>query len=150
MNAQDCGRGWPHRIARRIPAVILEQPWALFVMGLCVISGMTTFLGPAPGSIETTLPRFVVYLWSGTLVAGASAGLVGLLRPNLRRVELAGLVWLGTAAIVYGATIMLRFGLGGIVPGSIVLGFGAAALVRALAVYVAYEVARRVTHPEAE
>lgn len=124
------------------------QPWAFFVKGLCVLSGLTTFVGPAPGSIEATLPRPVVLLWSLTLVCGAAAGLAGLLRPNLRTVEIAGLVWLGTAALVYAVTILLRFRLDGLVPTGIVLGFGVAAFVRALAVYVTYEVARRVAPPE--
>lgn len=131
-------------LSRLLPTVVLEQPWAIFIKALCILSGVTTFAGPAPGSIEAVLPRPIVYLWSSTLVLGAAAALWGLLRPRARRLEIAGLIWLGTAACVYAATIWLRFGLGGAIPSGIVGGFGTAALIRALAVYVSYEIARMV------
>lgn len=143
------GRGWPNRIARRLPAVLLAEPWAFFVKSLCIVSGLTTFVGPAPGSIEQVLPAPLVYLWSATLVLGASAGLYGLARPGARRIEITGLIWLGTAALVYAGAIALRAGLAGMVPASIVLAFGMAALIRALAVYLAYEIAVRAATPEA-
>ena len=139
-------RSWPVRIARHIPALVLEQPWALFVKSLCLVSGLTTFLG-RPGSIEATFPGWVQLAWSLTLVCGAVAGLAGLLRPRWRSVEVAGLVWLGTAALVYGAAVLLRFRLEGVVAGSIVVAFGAAALVRALAVYVAWDIIERAANP---
>jgi hypothetical protein len=138
-------KSWARKIARMLPPVVLNQPWAIFIKSLCIFSGFSTFLGPPPGSIESVLPGPIVYLWASTLIAGASAALFGLLRPAHRRIELAGLIWLGTAAIVYAVTLTTRAAAGGAVPGGIVLGFGLAALVRALAVYVSYEIVRRVT-----
>jgi len=135
---------WPFRLAHKLPPVLLDQPWALFIKALCLISGATTFVGPAPGSIEATLPAPVVYLWSATLVIGASAGLYGLLRPHAWRVEIAGLIWLGTASVVYGLALLVRFQLDGAVATAIVVGFGAAALTRALAVHVTYSIATTV------
>jgi hypothetical protein len=132
---------WPFRLARVIPSVVLDEPWALFVKTLCILSGVTTFIGPTPGTIESSLPQPVVYLWSATLVLGAGCGLVGLLRPQWRGLEITGLIWLGTAAAVYSVTIFVRFGFAGAVAGSVVLAFALAALVRALAVYVTYELA---------
>jgi hypothetical protein len=132
---------WPERLAHRLPTVVLDQPWAIFIKALCIVSGLTTFLGPAPGSIESTLPRMVVYLWSATLVLGASAGLYGVLRPQHRRIEEAGLIWLGTAACVYGVTVLVQFRIAGAVPAGILLAFGLAALTRALAVHVSYAIA---------
>lgn len=132
---------WPFRLAHRLPTVVLDQPWAIFIKGLCVLSGLTTFLGPAPGSIESTLPVPVVYVWSATLVLGATAGLYGMLRPAAWLVEVAGLIWLGTAALVYGLTVLVQFRLDGAVPASILVAFGLAALTRALAVHVSYAIA---------
>lgn len=134
--------GWPNRIALHLPPVLLDQPWGIFIKALCIISGLATFVGPQPGSLEATLPRVLVYLWSATLVLGASFGLWGLIRPKAWRLEIAGLIWLGTASIVYALAILFHAGIKGAVPGAIILGFGLAALVRSLAVYVCYEVAR--------
>lgn len=136
---------WPFRLARLLPPILLEQPWAIFVKGLCIVSGLTTFFGPQPGSIQALLSRPVQVGWSVCLVAGAACGLWGMLRPAFWRVEVTGLIWLGTAAIVYAITIMLRFGLAGVIAGGITLGLGLAAMVRALAVYVTVEIARDVS-----
>lgn len=134
--------GWPNRVALHLPPILLDQPWGIFVKVLCVISGLGTFVGPQPGSLEATLPRALVFLWSITLVLGATFALCGLFRPKVWRLEVAGLIWLGTASIVYGVAILAHAGWSGAVPGSIILGFGLASLVRSLAVYVTYEVAR--------
>lgn len=139
------GRSILPRIARKLPSVVLWQPWGLFVKVLCIFSGITAFFGP-PGSITQALPPTVVLLWNITLVGGASAGLYGLLRP-LPQVEVAGLIWLGTASIVYAVAIIASLGLPGFVAAGIVGAFGLAALVRALAVYVSYEIARRAANP---
>jgi hypothetical protein len=142
-------RGWPSRVARVLPPIVLYEPWALFIKGLCIVSGLSTFAGPKPGSIEASLPQGWVYAWSACLVIGATAGLYGLLRPEQRRVEIAGLIWLGTASLVYGVTIAARFQAGGAVAAGIVLAFAFAAFFRALGVYVSYEIARRVVSSEA-
>jgi hypothetical protein len=134
--------GWPNRVALHLPPVLLDQPWGIFIKFLCIVSGLATFVGPRPGSLEATLPQALVFLWSFTLVLGASFALWGLLRPKVWRLEVAGLIWLGTASIVYGVAILANAGFKGAVPGCIILGFGLAALVRSLAVYVTYEVAR--------
>lgn len=136
------GGSWAVRVARHIPTIVLAEPWAIFIKSLCIVSGLTTFAGPAPGSIEQALPPLAAYGWAVTLVAGAGSALYGLLRPRSQRIEISGLIWLGTAAVVYALAILLRFRIDGLIAGGIVLGFGAAALVRALAVYVTYEVAR--------
>lgn len=136
-------------LARAIPTTVLEQPWAVFIKSLCVVSGLTTFAGPAPGSIESTLPEPVVYAWATTLVMGASASLYGLLRARGHRLEIAGLIWLGTASLVYAGTLVVRLDAGSAVAAGIVFGFGLAALTRALAVYVSYEIAVKVTEEAA-
>lgn len=138
-------RGWPTLVARHIPAVVLAEPWAFFVKSLCIVSGLSTFVGPAPGSIDAALPPALVFLWSATLVGGSAAALYGLVRPNRQRVEITGLIWLGTAAVVYAAAILAAFRLDGLVAAGIVLAFGLAALIRALAVYVTVEIVRRAT-----
>lgn len=141
MNAAAARRRLAVTIARHIPPAVLAEPWAIFVKALCVASGLTTLAGPAPGSLEDTLPQVMVTIWSVTLVCGGAAGLAGLLTTT-RRLEVAGLLWLGTAAMVYALTILITRGLVGAVPGGIVLAFGLAAFVRALAVYASYELAR--------
>lgn len=128
-------------IARRIPPVLLNEPWAIFVKSLCVASGSATLAGPPPGSLEDNLPRAMVTLWSITLICGGLAGLIGLL-SSTRRLEVAGLVWLGTAALVYAAAVLVTRGFVAAFAGSMVLAFGLAALTRALAVYASYELAR--------
>lgn len=122
--------------------MFLYQPWGVFIKTLCVITGLASFIGPSPGSIEAALPHILVLIWSVTLITGALCGLYGLFRPRAYRVEIAGLIWLGTASIVYAIAILAHVGISGAVPGGIIMGFGLAALVRALAVYVTFEVAR--------
>lgn len=140
-------RRWPIRLALVIPEVFLDQPWGIFIKALCVISGLATFVGPQPGSLQESLPEEMVFLWSITLVVGALCGLIGLFQPRVWRLEVAGLIWLGTASIVYAIAIFAQAGFRGAVPGGIIMGFGLAALVRALAVYVTYEVARIAIEP---
>jgi hypothetical protein len=136
-------RGLLYRTARLIPAVVLDQPWAIFIKALCFVSGLTTFAGPKPGTIEATLPTPIVYGWATTLVAGSLLGLIGLGSRRRQHYEVAGLIWLGTAATVYAVTIALRFGSGGAVAAGIVFAFGLSAFVRALAVYLTVELARQ-------
>lgn len=144
MPSTNAGHGWPVRIARHIPAIVLAEPWAIFIKALCILSGLTALFGPEPGAIGRELPHWSALLWAVILVAGASSALYGLLRPQTA-VEVAGLIWLGTAALVYAGAILLRFQLSSVVGGSMVLGFGLAALTRALAVHVTYELAKQVT-----
>lgn len=141
-------KAWQLRLARHLPTIVLTEPWALFIKGLCIISGLTTFVGPAPGSIQAQLPQLVVTLWSITLVGGALTSLIGLFKTTLWRLEISGLIWLGTAALVYAACIATRFRVDGAVATGIIVGFGLAALFRALGVYVTYEVARQAAIQE--
>jgi hypothetical protein len=126
--------------------VVLAEPWAIFVKALCIASGITALAGPRPGSLSAILPPALVMVWNLTLVLGAALSLVGLLRVHLR-LEVAGLIWLGTASLVYAVAIALRFGLSGVVAAAIVAAFALAAFTRCLALYAALALARRATGP---
>jgi hypothetical protein len=127
------------RLARRLPPLLLEEPWALFIKGACVLSGASYLaqLGTA-GSIQQLLPRPVVLLWNVDLLLGGALGLAGLLnRERRRRVEVAGLLLLGASTAVYAIAIVAVAGRRGIVPALLVGSFGAAAYLRALGVWAA-------------
>lgn len=113
-----------------------RHPFQLFLLALCIVSGLPTLLGanPGPASIEALLPELMVRVWSFMLVVGAAISLIGAAlknRVNGILVEQVGLVMVGVAAVFYafGIFIVIGFQVGAI-SASIILGFGAACLYR--------------------
>lgn len=115
-----------------------RHPLIVFLLGLCVISGLGIGLGaPAPGSIEEQLPSVGVLVWALALGGGATTVLVGLaLQANHQRLvvgvllEQVGVVVLGFAAIIYSAAALVTVGWSGLLPAGTTLTFGIACLYR--------------------
>ena len=115
-----------------------RHPLIVFLLILCVISGLTVAFGaPAPGSIEETLPRWGALAWGAALGLGALSTLIGLaLQPFDRHLvsgvlfEQVGVASLGSAAILYSAAVAAVAGWTGAFPAFITFGFGVACLYR--------------------
>jgi hypothetical protein len=88
-------------LARRLPPVPLAEPWALFIKAACIVSGGAYLAGLTPRSIDVLLPAWLVAVWNAELVLGGLLGVAGLFR-RWWRVEYAGLVCLGAAAVRAG------------------------------------------------
>lgn len=87
------------------------DPRAVFVLVLCLVSGIPLLLGVTdPGSIERTLPHWALLLWGGGLVLGALTTLAGMSRQTAGGViaEQIGSVTVGAATLFYGSIILLN------------------------------------------
>jgi hypothetical protein len=91
------------------------------VLGASVSTAMTRVLGDVPE---------VVRLWGAVVLVSGAASLAGRYggRPWLER---AGLRTLGPAYALYGVSVLLGLGLGGLVTGPMFLALAIACLVRA-------------------
>jgi hypothetical protein len=108
-----------------------------FVMALCLIFSLPVFFGdaPAPGSIEASMPSWMVVAWSVVLILGAGTVLGSyLVRDRIVGiiVEQFGSVCMGVAALFYSVAIFtITYDEGGAIPGAIVLGFAVTRFVQA-------------------
>lgn len=100
------------------------HPFEVFIPFLCVLAGVPLlFSGPAPGTIEESLPKFLITLWGIELAAGGMLTIGGLVAGS-RRVEKFGLSLLAAAATVYALVLLVTSWPVAIVSAAIVLGFG--------------------------
>lgn len=107
-----------------------EQPFEVFGAGLCFATGIPLILdGPGPGTINDTLPLFLVALWGVELCLGGFLTLVGL-GTGKARVERAGLSFLAASCILYAVVLVWAAWPQALVSGGIILGFGLACLAR--------------------
>lgn len=104
----------------------------IFLMVLCLVTSAPILLGaaPAPGSIYVFLEPWLVFGWSLVLAVGAAVVLVSFLyedRVTGIIIEQFGSVCLGVAAFIYSVAIFYTsYDKGGLIPGSIILGFSIA------------------------
>ena len=128
-------RTLPRRAARwlalRLPLPVLLNPFEMFLGGLCVTSGVPFLLAvtPQPGSLESLLPSWLVFVWGVELVAGGALTVVGVAR-DIRSAERFGMTLLGPAAIVYAIAVAATAGPTGIVAVAVILAFGCACVIR--------------------
>lgn len=111
--------------AARYPA----DPRAVFVLFLCVFSGIPLALGHAtPGTINEQLKNYQVVIWGLLLVLGASCTLLGTFNQSVNGIitEQVGSIAVGGACIIYASAIWGQLGAVGTVPALIVGAFGAA------------------------
>ena len=100
------------------------HPFEVFIPFLCVLAGVPLlFSGPAPGTIEESLPEFLVTLWGIELALGGALTLTGL-GVGSRPMEKFGLSLLAAAAIVYALVLLATSWPVAIVSAAIVAGFG--------------------------
>lgn len=115
--------------AARYPA----DPRALFVLVLCVVSGVPLiFANATPGSITAQLDDVWVVVWGLMLTVGALTTLIGTFKMSVDGIilEQIGSVAVGGATIIYAGAIFATVGYAGSVPAGITLGFGLACLWR--------------------
>lgn len=114
------GQGWI------LPPKSVDQ---LFLMVLCGISSAVIISGeaPAPGTIESSMPFWMVTGWAVSLGVGAFVVIMSYLvkdRVTSMIVEQFGSVCLAAAAVLYGVLVLLfQFRTGGAIPGILILGF---------------------------
>lgn len=115
-------RGFTTPAARYPP-----DPRAVFILALCVISGIPLiFANATPGSINTQLDSTWVVIWGIMLTAGALVNLIGTLKLDVNGVilEQIGSVAVGGASFVYAGAIFTAVQWKGSVPAAIILGLG--------------------------
>lgn len=103
------------------------DPRALFVLSLCVVSGLPLVLGISkPGSVESLIPSWAVVVWGALLTGGAVTSLAGMVKQTVGGIiaEQIGSVAVGSATIFYSTAILLSTGWQGVLPAGIILGWG--------------------------
>lgn len=108
-----------------------RHPLVLFLLALCLVSGLGIFLGqaPAPGSLNASLPEWEVLIWAAALGIGAVATLLGIaMQPFKLRdgvlLEQVGMACLAPAAMLYGVAAFTQVGISSLLPSGIILGLG--------------------------
>jgi hypothetical protein len=115
--------------AARYPA----DPRAVFVLALSVFSGLTALvLQVAPESLEALLPRWGLYVWGFTLMAGSAVALGGMAFQTVNGIiaEQIGNVMVAAATIFYSTVAFLIVGPSAIQAVGIVLAWGLACALR--------------------
>ena len=109
------------------------DPRALFVLMLCVVSGVPLiFANATPGSIASQLPAPAIVAWGIMLAGGSLLSLLGTMRQTVNGVivEQVGSVALGFACVIYAGAIWAKVQWLGSVPMFFLLAFGLASFWR--------------------
>jgi hypothetical protein len=141
---------WVRWLALRIPASVLDNPWGVCMKASASIAGLLMLFWPKvplPITIRSELGPYTGRLWAMLLAAGGLLGLFGYLKHHWR-LEVAGLLFLATAAVVYGVVLLVGFGGAGIAAGFGFLGVCVAALLRSLTVSSAAMVGANHIEPD--
>ena len=107
-----------------------RHPFETYLLTLAAVSGLPLLFGkPNSGSIEESLPPFMVGVWGAMLVFGSVLALVGLYwRGRVVTgllMERSGLVGVGGSSLIY-AVVLIPNGLQGVYAGCITGAFGLA------------------------
>lgn len=109
-----------------------RYPFEMFILALCLLSGIPLLLGnPKPMSIDTLVPGWAATLWGVGLSGGAGLALVGIAwRERITGIilEQIGLVATGLASLFYVLCIVLVVGKAGVSGAAVIGGFGVACL----------------------
>jgi hypothetical protein len=111
-----------------------RHPLVIFLLLLCMISGIPALLGVAePQSIQDTLPAPLRLGWCAMLTFGPVVAIAGIVRDNLSSaitLEQIGCVSLGGSSITYGVALLQSNGEGALQAGAIIVVFGLFVLAR--------------------
>lgn len=122
-----------------------RHPFAMYLLGLCVVSGAVALIGAAvgqptePPAIAATVPQWARLTWYGLLVAGGLLSLAGVWWPRRRIIDMiTGLLWerrgvvgLAIGANLYGLTLLfLLHDFAGRVSGVLTVLFAGACMAR--------------------
>lgn len=116
-----------------------RNPFQVFILVACVISGATTLCGYAePSSVQSTVPQAVLILWAVALAFGGAIALIGVaIRPPAGLlVERIGMVLLAGPALSYAGALLYVGERRAVVSGAVVAAFGIAAVWRAVHITV--------------
>jgi len=108
------------------------DPRAVFVLGLCLVTGVPLLFGASPEDMDRLLPTWAVLVWALSLSVGAGVTLWGMTLRSLNGVvlEQIGSVAVGAATIFWSVVVIMTVGFAGIPSAAIVLGWGAANFLR--------------------
>lgn len=113
-----------------------RHPFERYLLFLAVVGSLPIIIGkPTSGSIESTLPLFVVIAWGVLLLLGCAIALIGVYWPLKEPVtpasfvtslflERLGLALAYPTALVYSAIIVIVAGIDGVLVAALVAGFG--------------------------
>lgn len=133
----------PFRRERSIP--LSEQKWGyrpahhvfelmVLLMGGLVAIPLVAGALPAPSSTASFLPPHLLDIWAWMLLIGAALGAAGLLwfgrKVTGLVLEQVGLIMFAGAVLLYVTGLVSRVTWGAAIPTALVLGFGAACLIR--------------------
>lgn len=113
-----------------------RHPFQIYILALCLLTGIPTMLGiaPKPGAIESLVPPLIAVVWSYTLVIGAAMGLGGSFWRNRGTgliLEQLGLSFAGYSCLFYAVILVVyAWAQGGLVAASVITGFGLSCLIR--------------------
>lgn len=113
-----------------------RHPFQVYILGLCVVSGVPVVAGLAtPSSLERALPPWLVFTWSLFLLVGAAVALIGVYWPRsvltALTTERIGLALVGVAAYIYGPLLFVRLSWPGLLAAVIIVAFGGSCIRRA-------------------
>lgn len=125
-----------------------RHPLAIYLLGLCLVSGVGALIGTAvghptePPAVIAAVPEWARLGWYALLIVGAGVALVGIIRPHRRLTDLVGgLLWerfgvtgLGLGAALYGVALVALDGWVSKEAGVVTLLFALACAVRARAI----------------
>lgn len=118
------------------PWIVRYPPDTLFLMGLCVLSGITQLL--TPQNLLVNVPFYVSVAWSVLLTLGSATTLAGIFWKNLpvgSLIEGAGRSMLWPASFAYGLVLIYD---GDVRTAILTLAFGIICLFRALYIKKVY------------
>lgn len=114
----------------------LDKPFELFLLVMCLISGVGTLLGgPRPNSIQSELNHAWIVVWALLLTGGGALGLAGLLWRGRSiitaiTVEQVGLLAAGGGTAIYAVVVIATAGQRGYFAAGTSLAFSFACVAR--------------------
>lgn len=113
------------------PLGVPRNPLAVYLLALCLVSGIVTASGLAASkAIDEQMPHLVDNVWGGMLTFGSGATLLGMFWPGLVNTGLllkrVGTFSLAVASFIYATVIVLAAGRYGLFNAGLILGFGLA------------------------
>lgn len=115
--------------AARYPA----DPRAVFILALSVFSGITALaLDVAPGSLDSVLPSWAVFLWGLLLTLGSAVTLAGMARQSVGGIitEQIGCVMVAATTVFYSGVAFAEIGTEALQNVGIILAWGLSCIIR--------------------
>lgn len=110
-----------------------RDPRELMLLGLCLLAGLSYVAGgDRPGSIEQTMPGWLVVAWNLALLVAGAVGIAGNIWPGqlgtALLIRIAGQFLASGPAAAYALAALAYAGAAALFPAGIVLAFAGACL----------------------